>query len=101
MKKMVSAAVRILRVPVLSPKRFSKKSRQCQRFLLARVASQPFAQDGPRQPDAEGRPATVHRCMAPSENARAGKTNIVQPLVVEELALKAVVTLPILLPAST
>ena len=37
----------------------------------------------------------------PSENARAGKTSIVQPLVVDELALSADVKLLIRLPAST
>ena len=45
--------------------------------------------------------AVVHRCTVPSENASAGNTSIVQPLVVDELALNADVKLLIRLPAST
>ena len=44
---------------------------------------------------------TVHRCTAPSENASAGKTSIVQPLLLDELALSADVKVLIFLPAST
>ena len=43
----------------------------------------------------------VHRCTVPSENASAGNTSIVQPLVVDELALNADVKLLIRRPAST
>ena len=44
---------------------------------------------------------TVHRCTAPSENASAGNTSIVQPLLLDELALSADVNVLIFLPAST
>ncbi len=45
--------------------------------------------------------AVVHKCTVPSEKASAGNTSIVQPLVVDELALNADVKLLIRLPAST
>ena len=45
--------------------------------------------------------SNVHRCMVPSEKASAGNTNIVQPLVIDELALSADVMLLIRLLAST
>ena len=43
----------------------------------------------------------VQSCTAPSENARAGNTSIVQPLVADELALRADVKLFIRLPPRT
>ena len=43
----------------------------------------------------------VHRCTVPSENASAGNTSIVHPLLLDELALSADVKVLILLPART
>ena len=54
------------------------------------------ASQAPRMMD-----ATVHMCIMPAAKARAGKTSIVQPLVVEEAALMAEVKAPILRPPST
>ena len=47
------------------------------------------------------RERTVQRWIAPSANASAGNTSMVQPLVVDELALSAEVKLLMRRPPST